>query len=107
MAGRTKYITTQVDEDTWCGVIDASNLWGDSISMAAYKLLQRGMISLDTELGSKTPDHVKLSRIGQELDTQMTTKQRTVERYRQAQELGNEKASEEIEKIAAKLGIEL
>ena len=107
MAGRTMYITTQVDEDTWRGIIDASNLWGDSISMAAYKLLQRGMVSLDTELGSKTPDHVKMSRISQALNTQMSTKQRATENYRLAKELGNEKVVEEIEKIAAKLGIEL
>lgn len=107
MTARTKYITTQVDEDTWRGVIDASNLWGDSISMATYKLLQRGMVSLDSELGSKTPAHVKMSRISQSLNTKMSTKQRVAESYRLAKELNDEQTLEEIEDIAKELKIEL
>jgi hypothetical protein len=107
MAARSKYITTTVDEETWRGVIDAGNLWGDSISLATYKLIQRGISSLDKELGSKTPVHITLSRIDQDLKTKMSTKQTISNSYRLAQELNDEEAIAKIRDVAERLGIEL
>jgi len=107
MSKRNKYISAQVDEDTWQAVIDAGNLWGDSVSMAAYKLLQRGITSLDAELGSKTPAHIKVSRISQSLNTRMNTRQKITESYRLAKEFNDEETVLEIEKLAAELKVEL
>jgi len=104
---RNKYVTTQVEEDTFRGIIDAANLWGDSISMATFKLVQRGLMSLDSELGSKTPLHIRVNRINQALSNKMSTKQRIGENYRLAKELGDEEALREIEEIAAELEIKL
>ena len=104
---RNKYVTTQVDEEVWQSIIDAANLWGESISKATYKLVQRGIISLDKDLGSKTPDHIRVSRITQNLNTKMTTKQRVTEGYRLAKELGDVEAAGELEAVAKRLNIEL
>jgi hypothetical protein len=104
---RNKYVTTQVEEETFRGIIDAANLWGDSISMAAFKLIQRGLMSLDTELGSKTPLHIKVNRISQTLSNKMSTKQKITESYRLAKELNDDGVVKEIEGIAAELEIKL
>jgi len=107
MAARSKYITTTVDEETWRGVIDAANLYGDSISLTAYKLIQRGISSLDKELGSTTPAHIKISRIDQTLKTKMSVKQAVASSYRLAQELHDEEAVIQIKEVAEELGIKL
>jgi hypothetical protein len=107
MSKRTKYVTTVVDEDTFQSIIDAGNIWGDSISAAAYKLVQRGIVSLNQELGSKTPVHIQVARINQDLNTVMTTKQRIVESYRLALELGKEKEAQQLQALAKGEGIEL
>lgn len=104
---RNKYVTTQVDEDVWQSVVDAANLWGESISKATYRLVQRGLISLDKELDSKTPDHIRVNRISQDLNTKMSTKQKVVEGYRLAGELEDEKAKEELKAVAKHLNITL
>lgn len=104
---RNKYVTTQVDEDVWQSIVDAANLWGESISKATYRLVQRGLISLNNELGSKTPDHIQVNRISQDLNTKMSTKQKVVEGYRLANELEDEKAKEELRAVAKRLGIAL
>lgn len=107
MSKRIKHISTTVDEDTWNGVMDAGNLWGESIASATFRLVQRGLLSLDKELGSKTPIHIKISRINQTLNTQMTTKQKVTESYRLAKELEDTTAIQEIEQVAKELNIPL
>ena len=104
---RTKYVTTQVEEQTYQSILDAANLWGESMSKATDRLVQRGLIALDAELGSKTPTHIEVMRIHHALTNQMSTKQRLTEGYRLAGELKDTETMEEIKALADELGINL
>lgn len=104
---RTKYITTTVTQETWEAVTDAANVWGASISKAADRLLQRGLIALDKELGSKTPAYIRLARIEDELKSQESREQRIVTSYERAVRLQNADRLNEIKSLAKELKIDL
>ena len=104
---RTKYITTQVTEETWAAIADAANFWGESLSKATDRLVQRGLMSLNTELGSKTPVHIRLARIEEELKLQESREQRVVGSYERAVRLQSFDRVTELQKMAKELNIEL
>lgn len=104
---RTKYITTQVTEETWAAIADAANFWGESLSKATDRLVQRGLMSLNTELGSKTPFYIRLARIEEELKQQESREQRVMNSYDRARKLQNLDGITEIQKIAKEIDLEL
>lgn len=104
---RQKYITTQVSEETWQAVKDIANMWGESISKAADRLVQRGLISIEKELGSKTPAYVKLARIEEELKILESREQRLQGSHERANKLGVYDKVKEIQTLAKEFGIEL
>jgi hypothetical protein len=104
---RKMHISTQVSEETWEAVKDVGNLFGESISKAADRLIQRGLISLDRELGSSTPVYVRLARIEEELRLMESGEQRVANSYQRASKLGVYDKVKEIEGIGKELGIDI
>ena len=104
---RQKTITTGVSEETWQAVKDIANLWGESISKATDRLVQRGLISIEKELGSKTPAYVKLARIEEELKILESREQRLLGSHERAAKLGIYDKVKEIQTLAKEFGIEI
>lgn len=104
---RTKTITMQVSEETWQAVKDIANLWGESVSKASDRLTQRGLVSIEKELGSKTPAYVKLARIEEELKLQESSEERLFNSYNRAIKLGDHDRIKRVQQLAQDLKIEL
>ena len=103
---RVKYITTQVTEDIWLAITEVANLWGESISKTADRLVQRGLRHLEQEKGSNTPI-VQLARIEEQLKMQESREQRVMSSYNLAIKLGDMELIQEIQDVAKSLGINL
>jgi len=103
MAKRAKYIHSQVTEDTYEGIRDAANFQGCSLSVTIDNLVQRGLISLDKELGSNTPLHVQIARLHGELTSHLTTRERIQESLKLATELGDTVRQQKVEQLSEKL----
>jgi len=70
MAYRNRYLSTRLSEADWQNVIDIANVWGETPSTAAMKLIERGIEEIEKEMGSATPLRVRIHRL------QETVKQR-------------------------------
>jgi len=63
MAYRNKYLSTRLPEADWQNVLDLANIWGETPSTAAMKLIQRGVEEIEKEMGSATPLRVRIHRL--------------------------------------------
>jgi hypothetical protein len=107
VAARTKHIHSTVTPQTYEAIMDAANVFSESLSLTVDKLVQRGLESLEEELGSNTPVYIRLARLDRELKRQMSTQDNLRENYALARKLGDEERQKKLETLASSLGIEL
>jgi len=108
MAYRDKYLSIRLPEADWENVRDIGNVWGESLSEAGWRLIQRGVEAVEKEMGSKTPTRVKVHRLKQRVKERANLEKDILDTYQtinEGQPVNKEHLLAELKALADETGV--